>query len=149
MLMRSKSIRAVVLGLGLMLATGCGTTMLGGGAKTEYRMTGASAAPAAQGRVTVKPESNGNQEVDVAVEHLAAPSRAFEGTSVYVVWLVPANGGGPQNMGVLSTSDELNGHLKIQTTFKSFEILVSAEAAPNVVSPSGKRVLSAIVQLPT
>jgi hypothetical protein len=147
MLRRSVFVRAMVVGLAV--AAGCGTAMLGGRGKLDYPMSGTSAVPAAQGRVTVRPESNGNQEVEVAVEHLAAPARVFQGTSAYVVWLVPASGGSPQNMGVLSTGDDLKGRLKIQTTFKSFEILVSAETAPNESEPSAKRVLSATVQLPT
>lgn len=149
MLRRSVSAGVAVAALALAVAAGCGTAMLGGRGKLDYPMSGTSAVPAAQGRVTVRPESNGNQEVEVAVEHLASPARAFEGTSAYVVWLLPANGGSPQNMGVLSTGDDLKGRLKIQTPFKSFQILVSAEAAPNVSAPSDKRVLSATVQLST
>jgi hypothetical protein len=138
----------VAAGRGLALSAGCGTSMFGGGSKTTYPMTSGSTVPAAMGMVTVKSESNGNREVEIAVEHLAAPGRAFSGMSTYVVWLVPASGGGPQNMGVLATGDDLKGKLRIQTPYNTFDIVVSAEAAPNVSNPSDNQVLTARVQFP-
>lgn len=137
-----------VMVVGLVSSAGCATLGFGGGAKAEYRMTGGPAVPAATGMVTVRSESAGNQRVEIAVEHLAAPGRAFSGMSTYVVWLVPANGAGPQNMGALTTGEDLRGRLQIQTPYKSFDIFVSAEAAPNVATPSENQVLTARVQLP-
>lgn len=143
-----QKVSVCVMVMGLVSSAGCATFGMGAGAKTEYRMTSGSAVPAAAGVVTVRSESGGNQRVVVAVEHLAAPGRAFSGMSTYVVWLVPANGAGPQNMGALATGEDLKGRLQIQTPYKSFDIFVSAEAAPNVAKPSENQVLTAKVQLP-
>lgn len=146
MFTRRVSVLAVLMGVGL--AAGCGTALFGGGNKIDYRMSGTPAVPAAEGTVTVRTEKNGNQSVEVKVEHMAPPERAFQGASTYVVWLIPPNGGTPQNMGVLTTGEDLKGTLRVQTPYKTFDILVTAEGSATVTTPSGNRALSANVQLP-
>jgi hypothetical protein len=117
----------------------------------------ASEIPAAAGNVKVKTEKGGNTKVEVAVEHLAPAPVAF-GSPNYVVWIVPETGaaGEPniaaqaQNVGLLSVGNDLKGSFKTTTSFKTFEVIVTAEAAPNVTTPGSNRVMtSAVIHLPT
>ena len=117
----------------------------------------ASEIPAAAGNVKVKAEKGGNTKVEVAVEHLAPATVAF-GSPTYVVWIVPQTGsagepdiaGQAQNMGQLSVGGDLKGSFKTTTAFKTFEVIVTAEATPNVTTPGSNRVMtSAVIHLPT
>jgi hypothetical protein len=104
--------------------------------------------PAAQGSVTVKPRPDGNSTVDVVVAHLAPPERAAPGASAYVVWLVPRDGAGPQNMGVLTPDDKLNGEFHTTTPFRDFDVRVTAEPNARATSPTAHEVMHASVAMP-
>ena len=117
----------------------------------------ASEIPAAAGNVKVKAEKGGNTKVEVAVEHLAPATVAF-GAPNYVVWIVPETGAAgepdiaakPQNVGLLSVGSDLKGKFNTTTPFKAFEVIVTAEATPNVTTPGSNRVMtSAVIHLPT
>lgn len=131
----------------------CSTTrsMMGGGGQSQtWSLTGNEKVPAAQGSVGVRPGGDGNQTVEVRVKHLAPPSRVYDGTQHYVVWLLPEQGGGaPQNLGILGLNDKLEGDLTSQTPYRNFQVLITAEAQPNVTEPSGNRVMAGMVNLRT
>jgi hypothetical protein len=103
--------------------------------------------PAAQGTVTIGAEKDGNRTVEVRVQHLSPPERATPGARTYVVWLVPRSGGAPQNMGVLSLGEDLGGSLTTTTSYRDFDILVTAEQDPGTTNPSARNVMHASVTL--
>jgi hypothetical protein len=127
---------------------GCSTTRTmfsSGNAGQTWTLSGSPKVPSAEGKVRVAAGGDGNQTVDVEVEHLAQASKVFAGTTTYVVWVMPQGGAPPQNLGVLQVGEDLKGHLTTKTPFKSFDIVVTAEVDANVAQPSGNRVLSATV----
>jgi hypothetical protein len=101
--------------------------------------------PAAQGTVKVGAEKDGNRTIEVRVEHLSPPERAAPGARSYVVWLVPRTGGVPQNMGALTLQEDLGGVLKTTTSYREFEIRVTAEENPGATKPSERNVMRASV----
>jgi hypothetical protein len=115
----------------------------------SWPLQSADKVPAASGQVTVSQENDANHVVNVTVEHLAHPGDAFPGASTYVVWLVPnAEGGHPENVGVLQLDTDLKGHLQARTPYRSFQVVITAEEQPNVTAPSNDRVLTTSVALP-
>ena len=140
----------LIFGTALMLALG-GCANKGGmfGKSTQtWTMSTTPREPAAQGKVMVEAGENGNHNVKVAVEHLAQPGKAFPGATTYVVWIVP-QGAPPQNMGVLNVGEKLSGEFDTSTTYKEFDVLVTAEAEPTATTPSGNRVMSSSIHMPS
>lgn len=135
-----------------------GTLALGGGCSHFDSMRGANQQtwtmhstdklPAAQGKVQVATEKDGNHEVKVEVKHMAPPERIYEGTSTYVVWLKAENGEF-QNVGSLNVDKDLNGKLETKTPFSNFNVLVTAEETNAATTPSPHHVLNAKVQVAT
>jgi hypothetical protein len=64
------------------------------------------------------------------------------------VWLRPS-AGLPQNVGVLKLNDKSKGELEAKTPFKTFDVMVTAEQNATATVPSGERVLTASVVVPT
>jgi hypothetical protein len=128
------------------LAFGCSTM---GKSEQVWSMNATQKIPAANGQVQIgKTDKDGNHDVKVAVEHLAPPADVYNGTTQYVVWLKPDRGK-PQNVGVLKLDDKFNGKLETSTPFTTFQVMVTAESAPDAVSPSDRSVLSTTVYVPT
>src|SRR5262245_25758610 len=130
---------------GLLTVGGCSTM---GHDRATWTMNATDKAPAAQGQVIVKPQKNGNTDVKVQVAHLADPGAVYNGTSTYVVWLKP-EGGTPQNLGPLQLDKNKNGNVETTTPFKTFDIMVTAEADSTVTHPSLNRVFTSSVEVPT
>jgi hypothetical protein len=103
--------------------------------------------PAAQGLVTVKPLDNGDNSVEVVVNHLAPPERSTPNATAYVVWFVPRMGGEPQNMGRLALDKNLRGTFRTKTAFRDFDVRVTAEPNAAVTTPTHD-VMRAAVSLP-
>ena len=125
----------------------CSTTRSMFKSGQTWTLTADPKVPAAQGTVRVAPGSDGNQTVDVEVQHMAPPGKVFDGTSFYVVWLIPPGEGARQNLGVLPIGGDLKGRLTTKTPFRDFDIVITAENAPNDVRPSGNQVMSTSVHL--
>jgi hypothetical protein len=115
---------------------------------STWTMRTTEKAPAAQGKVVVTPQKDGNTDLKVEVAHLAAPGEVYDGTKSYVVWLKPA-GGPAQNVGVLNLGKGLDGKLETKTPFKTFDVLVTAEDSGKVTTPSGNRIFNTSIQVPT
>jgi hypothetical protein len=151
--MRWKRISTVVAVSAVLAFGGCATTrtMLSSGGKTgqTWTLSTSPKVPAAAGQVRVAQGDDGNQTIDVKVEHMAPPAKVFDGTSHYVVWLMPEGNAPPQNVGVLPIGEDLTGHLTAKTPFKNFDIVVTAEAVATAARPSGNRVMNATVRLAT
>ena len=116
-----------------------------------WTMSASPNVPASEGKVEVRPGKGpeGNQAIEVAVDHLAPADKAFPGMTTYVVWVIPQGGQPPQNLGVLNVGENLKGDLKGSTPYKTFDLLVTAEAQEHPAEPSGNRVMSASVVTPS
>jgi hypothetical protein len=108
--------------------------------KKEVRLTPSSAVPAATATAQLSQDKNGNTVVQLKVKHLAKPENLTPPKSVYVVWIQP-RGGQPIKQGQLRVNDNLEGEFKSPTTYKSFQIFVTAEDSATVTEPSGQEVL--------
>ena len=111
----------------------------------EDRMKSGPETPAAEGVVKTEPDSNGNVRMEVKVEHLAPPSRLSPARQTYVVW-VKAPGKDAENLGQLRVNEDLEGRFVATTTYKKFDVFVTAEDNPTANSPSGTEVLRTTVE---
>jgi hypothetical protein len=130
----------------------CSTTrtfMSSGSSGQDWTMSATPKVPGAAGKARVAAGGDGNQTVDIAVEHLAPAAKVFQGTKHYVVWLQPHGGGPAQNLGVLNVGEDESAHLTTKTPYKDFDIIVTAEMEPNATQPSGRGVLHASVHTAT
>jgi hypothetical protein len=141
-----------VLGV-VLLWNGCATTrrMLGdrGPDEQTWHMSTSPRVPAAEGTLRVARGSDGNVRQTIEVQHLAEPNRVFDDATCYIVWVVPPNGP-PQNMGVLTVGEKLTGSFTTQVPYRSFRVVVTAEAQPTVTRPNfDHQIMNAEVQLPS
>jgi len=116
-----------------------------------WTMSSSPNVPAADGKVQVRPGKgpDNNQAIEVTVDHMAPVDKAFPGMTQYVVWVIPQGGQPPQNLGNLNVGENLKGELKGSTPYKTFDILITAEAQEHPAEPSGNRVMSASVVTPS
>jgi hypothetical protein len=134
---------AGVLGSSLVFGA-CSTT---GGTQT-WHLTSAESSQAADGKVKVANEKDGNTKVKVEVEHLAPAGMAGEEGGSYVVWIKPDHGAA-QNVGVLQVGSNRKGELKTRTPFKEFTVMVTLERSSSVTIPTGTPVMDTRITMPT
>lgn len=119
------------------------------GCATTTQMSASDTIPAAEGTVTAKSDDNANTDVEVKVEHLAAPAMVSKRATTYVVWARPLGHDqgttGLQNLGTLQVDDDRSGELSTTTALHSFEVFVTAEPSGTVPSPTGEPLLWAEV----
>ena len=122
-------------------------TLLSGAALAArtFPLTSSQAVPGAAGKVEVKKDKNGNNEVTIKAEHLAQPGMLTPPASTYVVWFQERDGE-PMNQGNIKVGKSLKCEFKATTHFANFDVTVTAEGDPMTKSPSGQVVLSAKVQ---
>jgi hypothetical protein len=138
-----------ILFVGSMALGACSTTSMGRG--QTWTMDTAASVPAAEGKVKVANEKDGNTKVKLEVQHLAPPALAAEtptGTESYVVWIQPPHGDA-QNVGVLNVGSNRKGELTTVTPFKDFTVSVTLEKSPAATVPHGERVLDKRITMPT
>ena len=114
-------------------------------AAKKYPMTASSIVPGARAQVEISKDNNGNTKLKMKVEHLANPANLTPPASGYVVWL-RERGGDSDNQGQLKMDKNLKATLETVTTFKSFDVFVTAEQDFRIKGPSGPEVLTATVQ---
>jgi hypothetical protein len=106
--------------------------------------------PAAQGAVSIKDADNGNMKLEVSVKHMAPPERVATGASSYVVWLKPLATGNenevPQNLGALAVNKDQEGALNTVTSYRQFDIFVTAEPEAGSSAPTGEQLLSTTIR---
>lgn len=95
-----------------------------------------SIVPAANGRVKVKKEQNGNYAITVKVTHLSSPKRLPNPKSNYVVW-IETKKNGVRNIGQLKSSNgflskTLKASLNTVSVVKPTRVFVTSEDAPDV-----------------
>jgi hypothetical protein len=134
-----------VFGLSL-LAAGCASTSGERGVQT-WTMNTSPKLPTAEGKVKVRVDAVGDHVVELSFQHLPAPERAFAGTSMYMVWLVPRSAP-PQPMGSLDVGDDLKAKVTIRTPNENFDVLVTAEGSADATTPSRYRAFDVEVRSP-
>lgn len=97
--------------------------------------------PAARGTIHVHVGDNGNTEMDIKAESLAAPSALTPPKNAYVVWIQPPDAE-PHNLGQISPDSNQKAELKTETPNKRFKIFITAENQAQVRNPEGPTVLS-------
>ena len=111
----------------------------------EDRLSNTGVVPAAEGKVTTSTDRNGNTEVQVEVKHLAAPQSLAPPHQTYLVWAQP-RGQSAELLGVLRVNSDLEGSLKASTTYRTFDLLVTAEDQVKPDTPSSTVVLKGTVE---
>jgi hypothetical protein len=111
----------------------------------EDKLTNTGIAPAAQGKVVTSNDRNGNTEVEVQVKHVANPHSLTPPRESYIVWVQP-RGMQPQLLGALRINEDLEGSLKATTTYKDFDVLITAEDNMKPEMPSGTVILKGTVE---
>ncbi|HXR96464.1 MAG TPA: hypothetical protein VN709_01345 [Terriglobales bacterium] len=130
--------KATFLALTTVLATiiamplGCGAQHL--------VMAPSNVIPAAQIKLDLGKDANGNTTVDLKAQHLAQPANLNPPKSVYVVW-VQSDDQTPERKGQLTVNKDLNGELKFVTPDQHFQLFITAEDNANTVSPAGTEVI--------
>jgi hypothetical protein len=100
--------------------------------------------PAADAKVNLDKDDNGNVRVKIHFYHLAKPDSLTPAKDAYVVWIEP-NGQPPQNMGTVKVNDNLESEFQTRTPFKVFKLYVTPEQGPKVTTPSSDHILEANV----
>jgi hypothetical protein len=113
-----------------------------GAAKTGSPNTGA--APAAEGKVITDNDRNGNTGIEIHVKHMATPQSLTPAKQTYLVWVQP-RGKDPELLGALRVNEDLEGSLKAATTYKDFEIFITAEDSMKPETPSSTVILKGSV----
>jgi len=111
----------------------------------EDKLTNTGVAPAAEGKVTTDKDRNGNTGVEIQVKHMATPQSLTPGKQTYLVWVQP-RGKDPELLGALRVNENLEGSLKAATTYKDFDILITAEDSVKADTPSSMVVLKGSVE---
>lgn len=111
----------------------------------EDKLTNTGLTPAAEGKVVTSTDRNGNTEVEVQVKHVARPQALTPPRQSYLVWVQP-RGMQPQLLGALRVNEDLEGSLKATTTYKDFDVLVTAEDNLKTETPSSTVILKGTVE---
>ena len=111
----------------------------------EDRLTNTGATPAAEGKVITDNDRNGNTGITVEVKHMAAPQSLTPAKTAYLVWVQP-RGKDPELLGALRVNSDLEGSLRATTTYKDFDILITAEDSMHASFPSSLVILKGTVE---
>jgi hypothetical protein len=103
-----------------------------------------SVVPAARGKISFQHDQNGNVKFTVSAKRLAGPQQLTPAKNVYIVWIKPPKAE-PQNAGVLTVDNNLEGSLSSTTAAKAFDVLVTAEDSPSAAHPTGPEILHGTV----
>lgn len=114
-------------------------------AAREDKLTNTGAAPAAEGKVITGNDRNGNTSVEIQVKHMAAPQSLTPPRSTYLVWVQP-RGQAAELLGALRVNSDLEGSLKASTTYKDFDVLITAEDQVHADQPSNAVILKGTVE---
>jgi hypothetical protein len=111
----------------------------------EDKLVNTGAAPAAEGKINTSKDRNGNTEVAVEVKHMAKPQSLTPPRQTYMVWVQP-RGKDAELLGALRVNSDLGGSLKSSTTYKEFEVLITAEDDAKPATPSSTVILKGNVE---
>jgi hypothetical protein len=97
--------------------------------------------PAAEATARFTRDANENTKLQLRVKHLASPQRLSQPKAFYVVW-AQAPEGRAMNLGRLVVKRNKTGTFTSVIPLEAFRLLVTAEDAVDVLSPSEQVVLS-------
>jgi hypothetical protein len=120
-------------------------SMVGVAFAGEVQLIADPSVPAATGKLNFEHDKNHNIKFHIDAKHLARPDALTPAKSVYVVW-VKARGKDPQNAGILSVDQNLEGSFRGTTPYQTFDVFVTAEESPRVDYASGTQILHGTVQ---
>jgi hypothetical protein len=111
----------------------------------EDRLTNTGLAPAAEGKIITDNDRNGNTGVEIHVKHMATPQSLTPPKQNYLVWVQP-RGKDPELLGALRVNSDLEGSLKATTTYKDFDVFITAEDNMKPDAPSSAVILKGTVE---
>jgi hypothetical protein len=111
----------------------------------EDKLTNTGTAPAAEGKIITDNDRNGNTGVNIQVKHMATPQSLTPPRQTYLVWIQP-RGKDAELLGALRVNENLEGSLKAATTYKDFDVLITAEDNMKPETPSSTVVLKGTVE---
>ena len=102
--------------------------------------------PAAQGKVTIKKDSNKNYSIKIKISNLAEVKRLQPSKNVYVVWMETEENG-TKNIGQIKSdtgfiSSKLKANFETVTSFKPIKIFITAEDNQDAQYPGYQMVLT-------
>ena len=123
----TKAVAAVVV----MVALGAGCAW-----RQNVPLTGTDRATGADGMLTLRERDSGNLLLNLEAAHLPPPARVNEEATVFVVWAQPPDAT-PVRLGALSYDEGARtGTMDATTTYRAFDVVVTAETALDVAAPS-------------
>jgi len=111
----------------------------------EDKLTNTGIAPAAEGKIITDNDRNGNTGIEIHVKHMATPQSLTPARQSYLVWVQP-RGKDPELLGALRVNSDLEGSLKAATTYKNFEVFITAEDNMKPEAPSSTVILKGTVE---
>jgi hypothetical protein len=121
-------------------------TLVSLGWAEDVRMNNTGVTPAATGTIHTDNDRNGNTEVKVTVDHIAAPQALSPASQYYVVWLQP-RGQQAELAGRLRVNrDDLAGSIETLTPYDNFQVFITAEHSEIPLMPSSTVLLRGTVQ---
>jgi hypothetical protein len=118
-----------------------GATLLAAcGGPLKYDMKGSQLSPGSDAHVVAEVDKDRNvTNVDIEAKNLTPAERLVDGGTTYVIWVRKAADGAWSRVGALALGSEgREGKAKLTVPETSFDLEVTAEAAPSVASPSAK-----------
>ena len=102
----------------------------------DYALVGSAYVPAAHGEIEVEKIDGGQILVTVTLDHLVAPEKVELGLTHYIVWFAPI-GEHPVYQQALDYDAETQvGRASIPTSWREFEVQVTAENSEKPNQPS-------------
>jgi hypothetical protein len=121
-------------------------TLVSLGWAEDVQLNNTGIAPAATGTIHTDNDRNGNTEVKLSVEHIAAPQALSPARQYYVVWLEP-RGQQPELVGRLRVNrDDMAASIETLTPYDNFQVFITAENSDVPATPSNTVVLRGTVQ---
>jgi hypothetical protein len=122
-------------------------SLVAGLAQAEtYNLQHGPRTPASAGTLDFNPGKEGNNRLSVKAKYLAMPKDLGPNVTDYVVWLEPGQGRAPTPIGVLKPDKNREANLDVNTPYKAFNILVTAESSATPSRPSNLVILRGSVQ---
>ncbi|TDG36139.1 hypothetical protein EZJ43_09940 [Pedobacter changchengzhani] len=105
----------------------------------KVRFENSSVVPAAEGKVKISKNDNGNYQLDFNIVNLAEPSKLTPSKKYYVVWMETKENG-LKNLGQLKSSSGyfsslLKAEMRAITPYKPIKVFITAENDPIVENP--------------
>jgi len=100
-----------------------------------------SVVPAAEGYVKVKTDKNNNYIIKIDLSNLAGIDRLQPAKKTYVIWML-TDKEMPENIGRISTSNNLNATFETVSSYKPTKIFITAEETEEAQYPGETVVLT-------